>query len=88
MWDTSVSTWQMSSLLTAGPVETFLHLKGFGGFGLFVITPPQSLVSHSVWMKSIVGLFFLFPKCLCSCVLFCLAAPHVPQKLLFGYTVR
>lgn len=49
MWDTSVSTWQMSSLLTAGverAVETFLHLKGFGGFGLFVTTLSQSLVSQ------------------------------------------
>lgn len=68
MWDTSVSTWQVSSLLTAGPetaVETFLHLKSFAGFGLFVTTLSQSLACHSIRMRSMEMFCFQCAVLLC-----------------------
>lgn len=55
-------------LLTLGPetaVETF-HLKGFGGFGLFITSLSQSLVFHSVRMRGIGN--FCFP---CAVLLCC-----------------
>lgn len=73
----------MSSLLTAGPetaVETFLHLKDFGGFGLFFTTLFQSLASHRVRMSSIV--FFVLSHVPCFAVLFRFAVPRVLEKPL------
>lgn len=81
MWNTSVSTWKMSSLLIAGPVrDSSWNFSPFEGFWWFcdasVPLVPRALVLYSIRMRSII-FFCSFP---CTHVLFCCSA--VLQQLL------